>query len=413
MPKVCTREKWGDIETSKTNDFYSKSLDAQEAEIRQMTSSMQTPSYTDLGPMGKSLFADCLALKNASTSDRIRFAQYLDARVFWLSSEQKVLEIVSRFKATSSPYQKLIDDKRYEVSTVTAQPINTLVRVEAKIGSICSGAFIVDLQTIATAAHCFGNKGNNSLPIKVHLVRENGQIIESLPAIIAEMGDYEFNGKKVRPNTHDDASVDWAILRLAYKPKSQHVQALEVIEDNFKFGTIPRAISPFLSMGFPGDWPGGRPVFKQCKPILREDTHSKRQVESRRRVNDTNLVFDQKCAMYPGDSGGPMIFWDRDADVYRLAGILTGGTGFWAPDLTALPKEVGGIRAKLKGLGAMKDRFGDEFDAVEFDGSLMQRDSKFLMNSTFLCALSKYHPNLASSCNLSQIPELMTMPFEW
>lgn len=408
LKSTCTRKKWGEIEGTLTDEFLANSSVLQESEILSLKAAQSSDKLKEIGPMLQSFYRDCLTSKSDYLFDKRNYERYLLASKFWFNSQKRIAQVVQQSKARGSPYESKFGDTRYELKSMRSEPFNSIVRVkeQASGGGDCSGAFVNDLRTVVTSAHCFNKWGNTSDPSSatIKITDETGSVVEEVPAKLVAVGNSDPEASMKPGLRLTGKTEDWAVLRLERVPNSTHLKPLAPPMNDYKYSTVPVGIDGFLALGYPAEWPKNAPIMAHLGAIKKGDyIFSDFPVESIKNHNGVrSLIFYNYSNLSGGASGGPLVFWDDDARIFRLAGVYSSSNKS-EPDHTRL-REAQATRSKLAVLGQYEGIFG-KIELRQYDAGLtINSVAQHVMSSSLLCAVFKNSSNLSVDCNLAAVP---------
>jgi len=215
---------------------------------------------------------------------------------------------------TASPFSSVVE---LSVSFVGTKKTKTM-------DAFCSGFFIENTSTIASAGHCIN--GANKLSKQVAELLKEPQVTITYRAT-------------VRPGTARAVTIDIQLISWGFDQEVEKSQdwAIFSVKDQVVDGVDPIRLPTYgpwtksgvvsgVQLGFAGDLKrlkektyGSRMVhFDVCKiPLSTISVKSSGLVVSTRGVN---------CLSGKGDSGGPLIFWNNYSKQYELLGITSWGS---------------------------------------------------------------------------------------
>ncbi|MBV1774806.1 S1 family peptidase [Burkholderiaceae bacterium DAT-1] len=207
-------------------------------------------------------------------------------------------------------------------------PFSNIVRIEVSLlhGSkwdvmqYCSGALALRRDIVLTAGHCIDRQ---------FIRRKAGETLVNDEAIkievfIRERGEVKlFSVARSRFSDHEEG--DWAILWLG-RPVDASITPLQLASPG-SWLTMPRL--ELLTAGYSGDLYGVKqatagtidlPDLDRC----RTGTHSMVRTE-------VGFQFvsgrdeDEVCTAFAGNSGGPLLLWNADAQAYQIVALYVSG----------------------------------------------------------------------------------------
>uniref|UniRef100_UPI003F4943FC trypsin-like serine peptidase n=1 Tax=Cupriavidus yeoncheonensis TaxID=1462994 RepID=UPI003F4943FC len=222
-----------------------------------------------------------------------------------------------------SVYQSLgYPDSRRFVRDAIFPPFTSMARLRIRRGdgtvSICSAAFAYALNVLVTAAHCVAadeSKGLSGVAqITAEIVGDAGVPLEKIEGSVFAIGNRSEEGISARKE-------DWAVIRLAHPPRSPAVTPLRFIDDAMYYDTYRRDV---MKLGFPADVAGSRLVASLCSSDV-SGMHVQFMTYPPGRSPRGYFAIELRlaCLTFPGDSGGPVLWFDSKDGTYAIAGIVS------------------------------------------------------------------------------------------
>lgn len=226
-----------------------------------------------------------------------------------------------------------VDDNRYWITRADEHPFSAIAAVTADFAdqpSISCTGFFVRQDVVVTAKHCVVSaKDSKASQIVVIMARSRNSKDVIAAQVVAQ-------GEGPQRN-------DWAILKTA-RPSTVPVEPLQVVQQ-----LPPNAgLLDALLVGFPGDLEvlslaqmGYKaPVASRCELSI---------TQIRAPIKNYHAVFVEpdpdKCILWYGNSGGPLLIWNRERRKFEVAGIAESRALPWDAPATKEDEQLAARRS--------------------------------------------------------------------
>jgi V8-like Glu-specific endopeptidase len=266
------------------------------------------------------------------------------------------------------------DNRRFARDAIYP-PFTSMARLRIRradgVVSTCSAAFAYALNVLVTAAHCVGpddSKGRSkAAQITAEIVGDAGVPLEEVEGSVFAVGNKSEEGLSAEEE-------DWAVIKLARPPRTLSVTPLRFIDDAMYYETYERDV---MKLGFPADVAGLRLVASLCSiDIFGTHVHFMAHPSGHSPRGYFAIELRSACLTFPGDSGGPVLWFDSKDGTYAIAGIVsaTRPVNVELDDngkrVYIFPEQVKEVRAKQK-IIYNDFRLGD---AVFMSGGLLPQE---------------------------------------
>jgi len=150
--------------------------------------------------------------------------------------------------------------------------------------------------------------------ITAEIVGDAGVPLEKIEGSVFAIGNRSEDGFSARKE-------DWAVIRLAHPPRSPAVTPLRFIDDAMYYETYRRDV---MTLGFPADVAGLRLVASLCSTdVFGVHVQFMAYPSGRSPGGYFAIELSLACLTFPGDSGGPVLWFDSRDGTYAIAGIVS------------------------------------------------------------------------------------------
>ncbi len=216
-------------------------------------------------------------------------------------------------------------DNRRFVRDAIFPPFSSMARLRIRradgVVSTCSAAFAYALNVLVTAAHCVGpdeSKGRSkAVQITAEIVGDAGVTLEEIEGSAFAIGNKSEEGLSAEKE-------DWAVIKLAHLPRTLAVTPLKFIDDAMYYETYRRDV---MKLGFPADVAGLRLVASLCGvDVFGMHVQFMEHPSGQSPRGYFAIELRSTCLTFPGDSGGPVLWFDSKDGTYAIAGIASATT---------------------------------------------------------------------------------------